>query len=74
MTDDEKLARLIQRVDRMQIELDALGCIARSLVRTPEETADARALAEMIFVGDNRDLVKRQLDGVLDDLGFPLPK
>ena len=28
MTDDEKLARLIQMVDRMQIELDALGCIA----------------------------------------------
>jgi hypothetical protein len=74
MTDDEKLARLIKRVDRMQIELDALGCIARALVCTPQDAADARALAERIFVGDNRDLVKRQLDGVLDDLGFPLPK
>jgi hypothetical protein len=72
ITLEEKVALLAQEVERLRIDLEAYGCIAKALVTSPMAATSARKQAQKIFVGDHRGSIAKQLDGILDQLGFPL--
>jgi len=65
------LEELSSRLDRLEIEVKAYGCIAKALVLSPMHAKEARGHAGKIFVADGREFVIKQLDDILASLGHP---
>jgi hypothetical protein len=68
---EERVALLDQELLRLRIDVEAFGCIAKALVNSPMAAPSARSQAKKIFVGDHRESIVRQLDGILGELGYP---
>jgi hypothetical protein len=61
---------LADEANRLRIDLEAYGCIAKALVTSSQAANSAREQAQRIFVGDQRERIVKQLDGILSELDF----